>query len=289
VDGFLYSFCTLGLGFPLPSIERNLVGLLKETTARNQVWIQRLVCLALQFVQNLLGKAQSDPRLLIGEAFNEDEHEPEVLNDPASFQFCPLYKMQLAYFFGDYKSAVQQSKLCAGIEDFASGHVVFTYASLFHALSAIALYRETGLGRRRAIRLARYHERKLKAKAFLMPSICSGKHLLLRGELAWVRGDHHSVFYEYSNSISCSASHGILVDQALASERLGRYMLERRDNEKASLYFHEAREIYAKWGATAKVEDLTMEMRKLNLAQIKPLISDHVEEEARAYTVDEME
>jgi hypothetical protein len=87
-----------------------------------------------------------------------------------------------------------------------------------------------------------------------------------------VKDDHRAVFFEYSNAISCSANHGILMDQALANERLGRYMLERGDVEKASLYFQEACTTYSKWGANAKVDHLTKEMEKLKV-QIKPSIS----------------
>lgn len=219
------------------------------------------------------GKSIFGSEIVNGEYCDEEKLDLKELSHVVMSQLLPLYKMILAYLFGDYKSAVRQSRLCAGIEDIKSGHVAFTYASLFHALSAIALYRETGTKRRHAIRITRYHTRRLKARALLIPSICSGKLFLLQGELAWVKGNHRSVLFEYSNAISCSADHGILMDQALANERLGRYMLERGDIERASLYFQEARATFQKWGANAKSDHLTKEMEKLNLT-VKPVIFD---------------
>ena len=56
---------------------------------------------------------------------------------------------------------------------------------------------------------------------------------------------------------------------ALATERLGKYFLERGDKESAGPYIDEAISLYRQWGATAKVDHLIEEMKTAEVHSIR--------------------
>lgn len=261
VDNHLHAFSAFGVGWKLDKIERQLAALFQESIELKQVWIQRLSGAFLQFVQNLMGLSP-DPTRLVG-TFNENVVDVESL-DTLSLQFWPWYRMMLCCLFQEYTRAAQESKLCRGVELFPNGNPVFAYAAVFHSLSAIGLYRQTGRGRWRAIRETQRQAKFVKSKALLVPSVCSCKHFLLKAELAWLQGKHRVVLYMYNNSISCAKGNGLPFDEALAHERFARYNLEHsRDLEKASQSFGQAVELYRSWGAVAKANQLQEELHRL--------------------------
>lgn len=63
----------------------------------------------LQFLHNLLGKAQCDPRKLVGDVYNEANSDSS--NVPLHAWSC-FYRMMLCYTIGDMDHALKEAEGC---------------------------------------------------------------------------------------------------------------------------------------------------------------------------------
>lgn len=266
INGLAFTYSLFASGKPLPDVEEHLLRLYATATQTNQIWNRFFLSAFLQFVQNLTGKARSDPGYLIGDFFDEANIDMASLDHTAKLVW-PTYSMFVSFLFGKYERAAEAAKQCSGVERFPSGHTFLTYASLFQGLSATGLAIDRGRSRKRTARVARHHCRVLKRRAYGLPSAGSSKYSLLKADLLWLKGHHKSVYFHYSQAIASASHNGLPFDLALSHERLGRYLLiETQDEGLALSHLRQACDAYVRWGATAKAEHLDAEL-SLNVKQ----------------------
>jgi len=267
VNGLAYAYSLFASGKPLSDLEIHLIRVYKTVTKKKEMWNRFFAAAFLQFVQNLTGKAGGNPALLVGEYFDEENIDSELLDHSAKLVW-PTYCMFVSFLFGDLERAAAAAKQCRGVERFPSGHAFLTYASLFQGLSATAFALESGRGRMRAARLAKHCCRVLKRRACILPCVGSSKYSLLKAEISWLEGKHNIVYLNYSQAIASSSYNGLAFDLALSHERLGRYLLNKSDDLNPALsHLRKAQEAYAKWGAIAKAEQLATELLQKDTRQ----------------------
>jgi predicted ATPase/two-component sensor histidine kinase len=97
---------------------------------------------------------------------------------------------------------------------------------------------------------------KLAGWAAQCPPNFSHKYLLVAAEMARVEGARSQAQDLYDDAIEAAQKNGFIHHQALAAECAGRFYLEYKKNRIAQVYLGQARHLYAKWGALAKVKQM---------------------------------
>ena len=86
---------------------------------------------------------------------------------------------------------------------------------------------------------------------------------LLEAEQYGVDNYHDKARASYAAAIASARKTKFIHEQGLACEKAGFYYKRMKDNEKSLEYFNQARECYAEWGSTWKVESIQRELDKL--------------------------
>jgi hypothetical protein len=197
-----------------------------------------------------------NPMVLTGEVMDQEEclatwTETENKRALQGLFFC---RMLLAYYFGDLQLAEEMSvKQSSPMElGFAPWLAPRT---MFQGLIAFALFKETG--RRKYWRRGCSFLKKLDAFYASGNVNCHHMIALLQAEQASICcKDPVVVQREYDDAITCAAKLGFKHNQALGNERAGVYFLEQKDKEWATTYLTRAMELYCRWGARAKVQQM---------------------------------
>jgi signal transduction histidine kinase len=99
--------------------------------------------------------------------------------------------------------------------------------------------------------------KKIKMYAAGCPENQAAKQYLVEAELARINGKNPIQLYK--NAIEMAHKNAILQEEALANELLGRFYNQQKDSENAKKTLLNARKVYFKWGANAKVSLLDNE------------------------------
>jgi hypothetical protein len=109
---------------------------------------------------------------------------------------------------------------------------------------------------------ARDSLRRIKKYARLCPKNFLDKKYLLEAEMLALKGNERAA-EKYISAIAVAKEFGFLHCQALANERMARYLVKKDKLSVAHPYFQEACELYGKWKAHAKVRRLEKEIDQL--------------------------
>jgi len=169
------------------------------------------------------------------------------------------------FLFRDFEGAVQAAD--AG-EAFVDG-VMATYHPIIFgemlALACIALAESATSPEAREALL----ERARKNRAALDPYVAHAPHnhrqrtRLIDAELARLSGDPLAAMDAYDEAIEAARDNGFVQDEAIANELAGRFFRSRGKLTSARAYLLEACSAYARWGATAKLRQLEVELPDL--------------------------
>lgn len=174
-------------------------------------------------------------------------------------------RMVEAYMFGDYARALQESRLCRGVEDFPSWHVAFTNVTMVHALTRTAYCLQTRQRPWRLTREIKTYLAKLKKWALLLPEIVSAKLFLVQAEVAWLRKKPHRVVqYHFQNALGCATflcSKNSSLDVGLCHERWGNYLQHLAKQEDALRHWQSSIAAYRDSGAHAKAQQLSRQLQ----------------------------
>ena len=91
---------------------------------------------------------------------------------------------------------------------------------------------------------------------------------LMRAELAAVDGDHEVAITAYKASIENAKKHAFVNDQALATERMGLFFLNKGNLTEASKYLKQASELYETWGSIRKADHVLRKMPRLGSSDL---------------------
>jgi hypothetical protein len=195
----------------------------------------------LQFTMNLQGKAV-DPLVLTGDGMNEEEffryntenkHMMAVRN-------LHLAKMVLLYIFGELEAADYSRQVWEEGTGAEGTHFMIYFSVLFSGLTCIGLARRYPKKRRRYLSPVRRYIKKMET--FVKGGDVNATLILrfLRAEKLTLSGDLPDVKKAFDDSISLAGRTGFRLIKALACERVGNFMLERRELSLAADYMQQA-------------------------------------------------
>ncbi len=212
-----------------------------------------------RFIARLQGRPVA-PCTLGDESLDEATFEARLNPSRKSMLFWWhwVLKLQEAFLFGDYRTALQVSAQT----ELLMGQMVSQTARLldYHTFTALAiagLY-EHGTDEERSGWRARLttHGEVLDEWAAIHPSTFGDKAALIRAETARIDGRNEEAMRLYEDAIDGARKNGFVHYEAIANELASRFHARRSFKTIAQAYLKEARHAYVRWGATGKVKQL---------------------------------
>lgn len=210
-----------------------------------------------QTVFNLQG-LNSDPRYLIGEAFNEEELLPKVLETHYGMAIFGIYlaKLMLCYIFKEPLRALHNVTLAEQYEQANLGVMVVPIYRFYASLTLLACYSSATKEEQLAIlQKVESYQLQMKQWATHAPQNYQHRYDLVEAEKAKVLGQLEALVW-YEQAIQGAKHHEYLQEEALAYELAAEFYLGRGMEKFAQTYLKEAQYCYQQWGALAKVHDL---------------------------------
>ncbi|MEG4011343.1 MULTISPECIES: trifunctional serine/threonine-protein kinase/ATP-binding protein/sensor histidine kinase [unclassified Microcoleus] len=230
------------------------------------------VNLGKQTAENLI-ELVSQPYCLIGNAYNETlmltKHQQD--NDLTAMAQAYIYKLLLAYYFGNYTDArnyIAQAKLCLMA---VSGSIFVPIFHFYAALTHLALFpTQPEPEQAELLAVAATHQTILHQWAHHAPMNHLHKWYLVEAERYRVLGEKIAASECYDRAINLAQEHQFINEEALANELAAKFYLQWNKQRIAQEYAIEAYYAYARWGAKAKVADLEKRYPQLLAPVLQP-------------------
>ncbi|MEG5039955.1 MULTISPECIES: AAA family ATPase [unclassified Microcoleus] len=203
---------------------------------------------------------------LIGTAYDETVMIPKhhQTNDLSALAFIYIYKLLLAYFFGNYTTALDYIAQAKQYLMAVSGLVLVPIFHFYAALTNLALFPTQPEAKQAEIlAVVETHQSTLHQWAQNAPMNYLHKWYLVEAERQRILGNKAEAIEMYDRAISGAKENKFLNEEALANELAAKFYLEWGKEKFAQIYIIEAYYCYIQWGAAAKVTDL--ETRYSNL------------------------
>ena len=273
-SAFVHSYHSYLIGKELTELEREIFKYLESISQLKQETALILVKLYHQITLNLMG-TESNPTYLRGESYNEDLTLPLLLEANHLSAICHLYchKLILCYLFERYSDALKYAK---HTKQYLAGVKATLIIPLFHfydSLTRLAVYdRANSSEKKSLIRKVKANQKKLKSWAKSAPMNYLHKYYLVAAEKQRVLGKYLQAIDNYEQAIKLAKSNSYTNDLALAQELAAKFYLTWGKQDIARLYLTNAYYSYARWGATAKVENLAQNYARL----LAPILNHNV-------------
>ena len=247
----LYNFC----GLPLGSLDHDMHNYICHMIDYKQEnYAEATICLH-QGVRNLI-EMRDDPVCLDGSLLMEEDFlmRHKTSNNASALQQFYLAKFQLAFYFDKLEEARKMGNEFFKICDSLKSHNQYWMFTFLDCMLHVELYQKTKkrAHRRQAIKRSKEIEKWVKLGNVNVVH----KLMIVQAALLSLTGKTQEVKEAYGKAIAASSRIGYAQDSALASERLGRFFLKKRENQLALDNFGAAYDKYMAWGATAKADHL---------------------------------
>lgn len=255
---FNYLSAKFYMGAPLPALKKEIdeymVALrkIKQDTSIGWLSIPR------QTVGNLLDSTQANARLL-GPDYDETVEVDRHKEGKDFSGLCVYYmaRMMLGYLFDDTDDALENGESALKLLDtvLATPHVSTVH--YFYALSLLrAADKAQGNHRNRLVSRATVSMKLIRKFAKSAPANHLAKQYLIDAEMYRLKTNFSVAERLYELAIVHARDNGFLHEEAIGNELLARHWAARLDTEKSRKYLLEARRLFQKWGAVAKVNHL---------------------------------
>ena len=234
-------------------------------------------CAALQVIlqwgRALQGRTAS-PTSLSDDSFDEAAFRRTYASESLFQMFYLDAKLALLQTFGDWRGACEVARRAeAVIRDF-TGTIWDVLRVYHHALSLAALHRVGEPPERlEAEQLLPGLLARMQRWAESSPENFRAPALLVAAEVARVQGRTSDALAGYQSALAAAEEHPCPRERALASELFGEFLRERGQTAEAAARLAAARDAYAEWGATAKVEALETRYPLLSRRAAQPHVA----------------
>ncbi|MEG4319180.1 MULTISPECIES: AAA family ATPase [unclassified Microcoleus] len=253
-----YGYAIYFGGQELSSVDSEMIDLSVALGRINQYSAQRYLDITRQMVQNLM-ETMSQPDALIGVAYDEIVMAPKHHqdNDVGSLALVYIYKMLLAYVFGNYPAALDHTIKSKEYLIALSGLVIFPIFYFYAALTQLAVFpTESETKQAEIILVVETHQITLHQCAKNAPMNYLHKWYLVEAEKHRVLGNKADAIEMYERAIAGAKENGFIQEEALGNELAAKFYLDWGKEKVAAGYMQEAYYCYALGGAKAKTDDL---------------------------------
>ncbi len=253
-----YGYALYFGGQELSNVESEMIDFSVALGQINQYSAQGYVDITRQMLQNLM-ETMSQPDALIGVAYDEivmvpDHHQN---NEVGSLAIVYIYKMLLAYVFGNYLAALDHMIQSKEYLIAVSGLVIFPIFHLYAALTQLAIFpTESETKQAEILLVVETHQTVLHEWAENAPMNYLHKWYLVEAEKHRVLGNKADAIEMYDRTIQLAKQNEYIQEEALANELAAKFYLDWGKEKVAQSYMIDAYYAYSRWGAKAKVQDL---------------------------------
>ncbi|BDA69475.1 multi-sensor signal transduction multi-kinase [Rivularia sp. IAM M-261] len=254
-----YSYSSYFIGKELTQLERemesnsNAITKIKQDRAFNWNSIFR------QIVLNLLGDVEN-PCHLVGESYNEDNMLTNHLQAKDGVGLLYLYfsKLHLCYLFQNFHEAVKNAAIVENYIDCGIGQLFIPILNFYDSLARLAVYPNADeYEQKQIIKKVANNQEKIQHWAHHAPMNYLHKFYLVEAERYRFIGNKLEAIEFYDHAILLAQENEYINEEALANELAARFYLEWGKQKIAQTYIIDAYYAYSRWGAKAKVKDLT--------------------------------
>lgn len=216
------------------------------------------VAVYLQLCDNLTGKADN-PVLLSGRYYDIDAKLKlhETIGDKSLIVMDLDCSKWMHYLFGDIEGALRYAQAMPVKASAVGGFFKAARSYMLDALIRLAnVAGASKKQRRQLLRQVDHNRTRLKGWARHNPDNFRNKYCLVEAEWLRVQGHDFDAHGWFDEAIQISATQGFIHEQALASELCGAMHMAAGRTTLGLPYLAQARDLYQRWGAQAKVDDL---------------------------------
>ncbi|HEY9301163.1 MAG TPA: GAF domain-containing protein, partial [Phormidium sp.] len=176
-----------------------------------------------------------------------------------------LFKTQILFLYGDYKTALTTAKKNDKIIFFIRGIPSQADHYMYYSLILTALYpTATNSQQQEYEEILKVNQQKMKIWADNCPENFLHKYVLVEAEIARITGKEIELTWDlYDRAIASAHENEYIQNEALGNELAAKFWLGKGKEEIAKLYMNKAHYGYQLWGAKRKVEDLEQKYPQL--------------------------
>ncbi|MFL5355994.1 protein kinase domain-containing protein [Archangium sp.] len=183
---------------------------------------------------------------------------------PVSKGHTALLLLEQHYLLRQIDQAMELTRESAGLMRALPGVFLLTTHAFYYALCAAAAYPGASEARQHELLEVMEQQRAYLEKcAGRAPENFAPYHLLVRAELARVKGQRVEAHTRYEEAIAAARASGFTSVEAVACEQASRFQSDLGRIPLASAYLIEALNAYERWGAAGKVQLLATEQAHL--------------------------
>lgn len=257
-------------GLELTALEQEMTRYSQAIAQINQETALKWNQIFHQTVLNLIGLT-TDPCQLVGEAYDEAKFLPVhiQLNERPIIHYVFLNKLILAYLFGQLPQAIDHA---ANAEQYLDGTRGWFTVPIFHfydSLAHLAIY-PTAPQPAAILDRVTHNQNKMQNWVSHAPMNFQHKFDLVEAEKARALGNYWQAMEQYDRAIAGAKAQGYVQEAALANELAATFYLAQGREKVGQAYLMEAYYGYLRWGATAKVQDLTVRYAQFLSQPLQP-------------------
>lgn len=212
----------------------------------------------LQSARNLMGKSDSKT-LLISPEFDENErilfHNEEY--DGTALGLIYYNKLLLAYLFGDFKLALENSiKFNTYIDALLSTTLILCHNFLDSLIRLSLLSECTASKKKEHMKFVEKNQKKLKKWAEVCPQNNLHRWYLVEAEIARARSKIDKAITFYDKAVMSASENDYINEEAIANELAAKFFITQGMTKIARHYINDAYYCYERWGAYAKANDI---------------------------------
>ncbi|MEH1945933.1 MAG: AAA family ATPase [Nostoc sp.] len=253
-----YSYAVFWSGSELSNLELDIASYNAALTQAKQHSAQTYVSIMRQAAQNFR-ETRIQPDCLSGSIYDETVMIPKhrQANELTVMAELYIYKLLLAYSFGDYKAAIAYIQEGEKYLLAVSGLIFIPIFHFYAALTYLAQF-STQPEIELSVILAQVeiHQSTLYRCAQNAPTNHLHKWHLVEAEKQRVLGNKAEALENYDRAVTLAKANGYIQEEALSNELVAKFYFDWGKERVAQAYMQEAYYCYARWGAKAKIEDL---------------------------------
>ncbi|MDO9262847.1 MAG: AAA family ATPase, partial [Desulfosalsimonadaceae bacterium] len=246
------------LGTPLDDLHSEFRKNRKTLNRLDQISNLHVAQIYHQAVRNLQGHSP-DVGALIGDVYDEAAMLPvhQKVKDRTCLSHLYFNKLVLNWLFGRYAAAYELTGNVMAHSEGTLGSLIHPVSFFYDSLARIGYFPQAGWFLKRILlfRVAR-NQQKMKKWAGHAPENFMHKYHLVEAELARIKGKDKDAVVLYKKAVAGAGKSGYTQEAAIACERLAIFYLDQGIHDFAASYMIEARDLYQRWGAHAKVRQL---------------------------------
>jgi PAS domain S-box-containing protein len=258
-----------GTGTPLAVFAKDAAEYIGLCEGKQQEVTLFICSLFAESARNLAGESPHTTQLE-GPWFSERNTLPRLEGNVFVLTFYSLVKTTLCFLFGAEEEARRHAADALATRGSISPHYLYTKISFYGGLAGLTGLAAGGEEADRGERLEQVDlcVQDLASWAASAPMNYGHKHKLLRAERARVANDPWQAVRSYEEAIAEARENRFVHEEALANELCGRFWLDQGNEKVARIYLYQARRLYERWGARAKVYHLEQSHPQLFLVGV---------------------